>query len=280
MGKTKSRDVLQSSALLPKIPYYLVLLSTTVLISSGILMVYFILILKYYHFVTEVVTINVLMVLFQLLVHLYYVSVLNINRYHELSMEKEEMQIRQLELELESFKTEMNPGLLMECLESLLTLIKKDVQESENYIHTLSNQYRFMLDSRKKEFINLNEELQSVRELVYLLSSGGKPRIELEFESKDDSVQVIPGTLHNIIYNVENTMILSTIDPLIIKISLDDQNNICLKHPNQPKLVPGSTVNMDKVKQSYLHYTDRGIDNRVKGKWLEWLIPSLPEIIN
>ena len=257
----------------------MILLLSTALISTGTILAYFIFILGYYHFITELITINILMVLFQLMVHLYYAGMMNIRSYHQLTYEKEEIQSRQLELELESFKSEMNPDLLLECLENLLTMMNKDIRESDNYIQALSNQYRYMLDSRKKDFVMLDEELVAARELVYLLNDGGDTKIILGHDNMNGDIPLIPGTLNSIIYNVESTMILNSLSPLSLKISLNKDGDIILRHPDRPRLVPRQTMNLEKLKQSYLHFTDRGIDRMETDSGIEWIIPRLPQII-
>lgn len=280
LGRARSRKALESFHTLPKLVYFLVLLAGSVLLSSGITLAYFILILGYYYFTTELVAINILMVLFQLMVHMYYLSMLNIRKSHELSMEKEEIQGKKVELELERFKSEMNPGLLMECLEYLVILMYKDLQESDRYIQALSNQYRYMLECRKKEFVPLEEELRAAGELVYLLNHGGDIRISLECEPAGEELFLLPGTLPCILYSIEQGMILNSMDPLDVKLFPDEAGNVCLRHANRARLVPGQAVKMDKLDQSYRHYTGRGISSSERGNWVEWKIPRLPEIID
>lgn len=279
LGRDKSRNALDSASPFPRILFYLLLLLTTILISSLAILAYFIAVIGYYHFMTELITIDILMVLFQLLVQMYYLSRINIRRYHELSIEKEEIQGRQLEFELESFKSEMNPDLLMECLENLLVLMQKDVKRSDNYIQALSNQYRYLLDSRRKEFVPMDVELEAARELVFLLNISEDEKISLEREGMDSKIPVLPGTIHSIIYNVENSMILNSLNPLIIKLSQDKDGDIFLRYPDRPRLRPGPTINIEKLNQSYLHYTNREIESRQNGTEIEWIIPRLPEII-
>ncbi len=280
LGRKRSQDALKSTGPLHRIIFLLILVSGTVILSTGIILAYFILVLGYYHFATELVTINILMLMFQFLVHLYYFSMLNIRRYHELLMEKEEIQGQHLELELESFKSEMNPGLLMECLENLLSLMHKDIQESDRYIRALSDQYRYMLDSRQKEFIDVEDEMKAARELVYLLNSGAGDRIILEDETTEEKQALIPETFLSIIYHAENTMILSPHLPLVLRLCRDEKGDILIQYEHRPRLVPAPAVSMDRMNRSYMHYTGRGISHTEEGLSTEWIIPRLPEIKN
>ena len=127
----------------------------TIIITSVTILVYFIIIIGYYHLLTELITLNVLMLLFQMLIHLYYIGIIQIGHLHTISMEQEETHREQLELELETFENEMNPGLLMDCLETLISLIHKDIQDAEKYIQYLSDHYRYLLENRQREFIEM-----------------------------------------------------------------------------------------------------------------------------
>lgn len=280
LGRRQSRNALNSHLIYPKFIYYLVMLITTILINTFIILIYFIFLIGYNYYMTELITINVLLILLQLMVHLYYISMLNIRRFHELSMESEEIQGKQLEIELESFKSEMNPGLLLECLESLLVIMKKDVAESERYIQALSNQYRYLLNSRKKEFAELEDELKAVREMVYLLNNGGPEKLVLVEDIQEEQCSIIPGAVLNIILQVENSMILNPMNPLKIYLNQDDKGVTMISHENQPRLTPGETVRMDKLNQSYEHYSGNRITRENEGSMLVWKIPGLPEIVD
>ncbi len=280
LGRERSKTALNSGILVPKVMYFIVILTSTVLISTGIILVYFLFIIGYNYFITELITINILLVLFQGMVHLYYISMMNIRHSHKLSMEQEEIQGQQLELELESFKSEMNPGLLMECLESLITIMKMDTDESEKYIQSLSNQYRYLLDNRNKEFVDMEDEIEAVHELVYLLNNGGSAKLILETEIENLQQAIIPGTLHNIIYQIENSMILNPMNPMKVIIQQEKDGAIRITHENQPKIIQGEPLRTDKLNQSYDHYTGRRINREPEGSVIVWTIPGLPEILD
>ncbi len=279
LGRGRSRQVLGSPGSVGRILYFGILLITSIGISSVVTLAYFIFILGYYHFITELVAINALMVIFQLLVHLYYLSMLNIRRSHELILEKEEALGRQVELELENFKAEMNPGLLMECLENLLTLIRLDVRESDRYIRSLSNQYRYLLDMRQREFVGLPEEIRAAGELVYLINGGGEAKIVLDHHVKESHTNVLPGSLHQIIYHLENSMILNPLDPLRLELAENEDGSVRIRHPKRLKINPPEGYPLDKLNRSYRHYTGSEITVSDDGSWMEWSVPRLPEII-
>jgi sensor histidine kinase YesM len=279
LGRKASINAFAGREPLPKILYFTVLILSNALITSGIILFYFMVVLDYFYFLTELITINILLALFQFMVHLYYLSMLNIRRSHELSMDREAMQEERLQTELESFKSEMNPDLLLDCLENLLTLIHTDTDKSENYIQSLSNQYRYLLEHRKKELVDLGTEINAARELVYLLNGGGQVKINLKEDVKNKERMIIPGTLNHILYQVENSMILSPANPLEIELFQQEDGVLRIRHANRPRLKAVKKAGMDKLNRSYRHFTGRVIETTEEDSRILWVIPGLPEIL-
>ena len=168
---------------------------------------------------------------------------------------------------------------MMACLESLISIMGSDTEESEKYIQSLSNQYRYILENRNKEFVDLDEELKAVHELVYLLNRGGPELLLLDTETDHADRAIIPGTLHNILYQVENSMILNPKNPLKVMIRQEEDGSIRIRHKSQPKIIQPDPVRMDKLNQSYEHYTGNRIKREPEDSWIVWNIPALPDIL-
>ncbi|MBA7549896.1 hypothetical protein ES705_42399 [subsurface metagenome] len=282
MRKGEGQEVFTSGNTIRLFLHFTTLLSATIVITSGTVLIYFIFIIGYLHFLNELITLNILMILFQMLIHLYYIGIIQIGHLHEISMEQEESLNMQLELELESFKNEMNPGLLMGCLETLISLIQINIQDAEKYIENLSNHYRYLLENRQREFVDMDLELKSVEELVYLLGRVGDTDLSLEYGENLDfkGVFIIPGTLSYIVFYIVNSMIISSLSPANIKISLDEDKNILVGCTNRPRLDPVDVQSgkIDRLNRSYAHYTGLGIKVREDHEMIEWKVPHIPEI--
>ncbi len=254
----------------------------TLTITSVTILFYFIFIIRYFHFLTELITLNVLMILFQMLIQLYYIGIIQIGHLHTISMEQEETHNKQLELELETFENEMNPGLLMGCFETLISLIHRDIQDAEKYIQNLSDHYRYLLENRQREFVEMDLEMKSIEELVYLLGRAGEKDLSLEYGKGQDfrGIKIIPGTLSFIIFYIVNNMIISSLSPVNIHISLDKDENILVGCKNLPRLMPADvqTGNLNRLNRSYTHYTGFGLKVNIGEDMIEWKVPNIPEV--
>jgi hypothetical protein len=259
-------------------------LGGTVLLSSGIILVYFIWILGYYHFITELITLNSGMVLFQLLIQGYYIGIIQIGHLHAVSMEREEIQKEQLELELESFRHEMNPGLLMDCLETLISLVHQDNQDADQYIQALSEHYRYRLENRQREFVGMAAEKKSVDGLIYLLGKGGDRDLTVEYAEGQDlnKIRIIPGTLGLMVLYMVNNMIISSLSPARMHVSRDVEKRIQVCCRGRYKLVHEDVqnTNLKRLNRSYVHYTGSGITVSKEEDGITWEVPHIPEIVD
>ena len=104
-------------------------------------------------------------------------------------------------------------------------------------------------------------------------------RIILEPEQAGEDQSLIPGTLHGILNAIRNSMILNSSDPLSVSICRDENRNLCLRHPNRARLMPGPGIRMDRLEKSYLHYTGSGITRSEDDTRVVWKIPRLPQIL-
>jgi hypothetical protein len=282
LKKGRGQEIFTSGNTIRLVLHLSMVILVTLIITSVTILFYFIFIIGYFHFLTELITINVLMILFQMLIHLYYIGIIQIGHLHAISMEQEEIHNEQLELELETFENEMNPGLLMGCLETLISLIHRDIQDAEKYIQNLSDHYRYLLENRQREFVEMDLEMKSVEGLVYLLGRTGEKDLSLEYGKGQDfrGIKIIPGTLSFIVFYIVNNMIISSLSPVNIHISLDQDENVLIGCKNQPRIVPADvqTGNLNRLNRSYNHYTGFGIEVSKGEDIIEWKVPHIPEI--
>ena len=282
LGKARSQAIFTAGNPIRLLLYISGVIIVTIIITSLATLVYFIFIIKYFHFLTELITLMVLMVLFQILIHMYYIGKIHIEHLHAISMEQEEIQKEQLEGELENFEYEMNPRLLMECFETLISLIHRNIQDAEKYIQSLSDHYRYLLLNRHREIVELDLEIKSMEDLVYLLGKAGENKLSVDFSGLDHrGIRIIPGTLGYIVFYIVNNMIISPISPIKVTISLDGEENLTVVCKNRPRLAPAEFRSgyFNRLNQSYNHYTGVNIEVSEVEDTIEWKVPHLPEII-
>ena len=101
---------------------------------------------------------------------LFFLSIYFLSIKNESELKKEDLKRQNLEHQLEIFNNEINPDLLFQSLETLITLIHYNQDSAEDFVDRLAMVYRAILNNRKKELIELKDELKSSKDLMYLFN--------------------------------------------------------------------------------------------------------------
>ena len=75
----------------------------------------------------------------------------------------------QMELQFEALRTQLSPHYLFNSLNTISSLVYKDVNQTEEYIRKLASTYKYILESDKKQLIAVKEEIKFIDDYCYLL---------------------------------------------------------------------------------------------------------------
>ena len=194
-----------------------------------------------------------------LLYNLLYFSNYYLQKENTLKIATEKQQHDVLELEMMEFRNDIKPELLFESLESLITLMYRDVEQAEEYIDCLANAYRYVLTNRQEELVSADVELEAARNLIVLLNehNHGKLRFESSLHPDELNSMLIPGTLPVIIESLVRNTIISRFEPLIIRCYLEDEY-ITIQSKLNDRLIPdgNSEIALARLQRSYALYSD------------------------
>ncbi len=194
-----------------------------------------------------------------LLYNLLYFSNYFLQKENTVKLAAEKQQHEILEMEMIEFKNDINPDLLFESLESLITLMYRDVEQAEEYIDCLANAYRYVLSNRQDELVPASVELDAVRDLIVLLNEKhfGQLRFESTLDADELGALLIPGSLPVIIESIARSTIISRFEPLIIRCYLED-DYITLQSKLNDRLIvrPDHEIALTRLQKSYALYSD------------------------
>ena len=190
-----------------------------------------------------------------------YVSLSISNQYlYKVNSEKlnhEKLIRKNIEDEFLKFKHEVNPKLFFDSLETVLVLIEKDKECIEELIDHLSLLYRYILNKKEKQLVEVNDELKICNELVTLLSKLPLRPVKINSKISSDFLMV-PGTVLNVIELISRTSIpLET--PL--EITLDEQNGLfrIFYNTNDKIIDHFKRFDLNSLKHVYSIYSDQEI---------------------
>ncbi len=138
---------------------------------------------------------------------------------------KREQKLREEKLifQYETLKNQVNPHFLFNSLNTLSSLVSQDADLSEKFINRLSTIYRYILENRDVDFINLSREIEFVENYFFLQKIRDDGKIELELPPKElDQYEILPISVQLLVENALKHNAATKESPLKIKISIED----------------------------------------------------------
>lgn len=174
-------------------------------------------------------------------------------------LEYEELIKQNIEDDFKQFKKGINPDLLFESLESLLILIKKDKEKSDNFIDHLASIYRYILTGKEKQLVSFLEEMLVVNELIKLFNYLPYRNV-FSNNNCTSSFFVVPGSLLFIVEQIVKTSIIS--DDISLEIILNEsKGNLEISYVKNDKITQQfNHKKLNEIIKSYSIYNTQKIE--------------------
>ena len=150
------------------------------------------------------------------------------NSLYESERLKKESLISQFEL----LKNQVSPHFLFNSLNALITLVPEDPALAVIFIQRLSSVYRHVLNYNEKNTISLTEELDILKDYIFLnqMRFGDNLKIDYELLVANEQTKVVPFTLQMLVENAIKHNIISKRKPLTITISQKKDHIVVLNN--------------------------------------------------
>jgi LytS/YehU family sensor histidine kinase len=184
-----------------------------------------------------------------------------LQRENTLKLTAERQQREVLEMEMTEFKNDINPDLLYESLENVISLLNKKNDQAEEYIDYLACAYRYVLTNRQRELISLNAEIEAAKNIIRLLNERyfGLLNFDVSALKADLQWHLIPGSLPIVIEYIVRNTIISNQEPLRIRCYLEDDEYLIIQSPLNDRLLQHSEsmLALARLQKSYALYSDQ-----------------------
>jgi len=151
---------------------------------------------------------------------------------------KREQKLKEEKLifQYETLKNQVNPHFLFNSLNTLSSLVYKDPKQSDQFIKKLSIIYRYILENNDREAVDLQSEINFVKDFFYLQKIRDNGKIALEIEIEDiENYQILPISLQLLVENAIKHNSSTRDKKLTINIRREDEN-IVVSNDLQPKM--------------------------------------------
>jgi len=168
--------------------------------------------------------------------------------------ESAQLKERTLKAQLETLKNQVNPHFLFNSLNTLSAIIPEEPEKAVVFVQKLSQLYRYLLQHRDKDTVDLETELESISSYLFLqaMRFGDKLTWSIDVDPKLTSFQLPPLSLQLLVENAVKHNIISEGYPLELSISSAGEELI-VRNSFQPKrsVEPSTQVGLNNLKERY-----------------------------
>jgi len=225
--------------------------------------------------ISSVLTIFIGLIIFFIILSKSYISRLNM-----MNIELSEIKHEADKAKFETLKAQINPHFLFNSLNTLSSLIYTDTTKADEFIHKLSEIYRYILEYQDEELIELDKELDFAEKYLYLQQIRFNNQFEINI-TKDDKYSnmfIVPLSLQILLENVFKHNVISNKNKLKINIYFENdylvvENNIIQKADN----IISHKIGLQNIENRYKLITGK---NCIQQKTSNMFKVKLPLILN
>ena len=139
--------------------------------------------------------------------------------------------------QLKNIKNQINPHFLFNSLNSLYALVEGEPKLARKFILNLSKVYRYLLDSNNSNLISLKQELDFVKQYLFLQKIRFGDNLLLEYDIKEEAlIRKLPSvSIQSLVENAIKHNVITSEKPLLIKISVSDEYYLIVENQYQPR---------------------------------------------
>jgi ligand-binding sensor domain-containing protein len=177
----------------------------------------------------------------------------------------EAMKKEKMEYQYETLKSQINPHFLFNSFNTLITIIEDNQDKAVDYVETLSDYFRSMLNYRDKDVIRLAEELDIVNAYFYLQRKRFGEHLSLNIDVSSivkEEFSVPPLSIQLLVENAIKHNAVSHETPLQIDISINKINQFLVVSNNlNPKKNhdPSTGIGLNNIFSRYKILTEQDV---------------------
>ncbi|MFT4761671.1 MAG: two-component system LytT family sensor kinase [Paraglaciecola sp.] len=182
--------------------------------------------------------------------------------WRDSSLEVERLKQANIAAQYETLKNQVNPHFLFNSLNVLSSLVYKDQDLAAKFIKQLSKVYRYVLDTRDKEVVSLQREIDALESYIFLMKIrfGKNLQVTLNVQPQSNE-QMVPLTLQMLLENAIKHNEVSKAFPLKIDITRLDNGLISMKNNLKEKrqLAEKSGVGLANIEARFKYISDKKV---------------------
>lgn len=197
--------------------------------------------------------------------------------WKEAELNSAKLQKESMKAQFDSLKSQVNPHFLFNSLNALTNLIYEDQDKAARFVKQLSEVYRYVLDTQGREVVPVSDEVKFLRSYLFLqqIRFGEKLKVDIALDSIN--AQVAPLVLQMLVENAIKHNVISTADPLNIRIYSEAANIIVENNIQKKNVLPEESkgIGLDNIRKRYSFLSDTPVEVSDSGRSFIVKLPTL-----
>jgi sensor histidine kinase YesM len=196
-------------------------------------------------------------------------------------VESEQLRRRNVEIQYAALTSQINPHFLFNSLNALSSLIQADPDKAVVFTREFAKIYRYVLDSKDKLIVTLQDELNFLYSFLYLQKIRFDRGLEYKIEVNANCLELLlpPLSLQLLVENAIKHNEISEDNPLLITIT-GNNNQVMVTNNFRPirKVTrQESGLGLKNLIERYSHYTDIRPEFKIENDQYKAIIPLLKD---
>ncbi len=194
--------------------------------------------------------------------------------------ETEQLKMAYKQSQLIGLKSQINPHVLFNSLNSLSGLIQEDTTRAEKFLDEMSKVYRYMLRNEEEQLVKVSTEIQFINSYFALLKARYNEAIDLRVSiTPEDSEKLLPPLSLQVI--MENALFQNKVGkdcPLHISIESGAGNRIIVTNDVQRKVMTEAVdheAGLDNLVKKYQLMNQPAVEIRESGQKRQIILPLI-----
>ncbi|MFH0843686.1 MAG: histidine kinase [Bacteroidota bacterium] len=177
------------------------------------------------------------------------------------AVNEEKLKREKLSIEYEALKNLVTPHFVFNSLTALSSLVHKDQEKAVKFIQEFSNVFRYVLESREKEVIDLATEKSLLESVSYMYRIRYQDSLNINIDLPEAADKyIIPMALQMLLENAIKHNTTSAGSPLVIEIR-EEKDYIVVKNNLQLKKteIASNKIGLENIKSRYKYLSDKEV---------------------
>jgi LytS/YehU family sensor histidine kinase len=225
---------------------------------------------------------NLSAILIGTFITLFSLSSQFLQSWRQAEINAEKLKAAHISSQFETLKNQVNPHFLFNSLNVLTNLVYEDQDTAAKFIKQLSQVYRYVLESREKNLVTLDAELEFLEAYTFLQSMrfGKSLQVNIQIAQEKKTLEVPPMSIQLLIENAIKHNIVSKKTPLEVDVYIDADEMLVVKNNVQRKNIlkeESSGIGLKNITERYKYLSKRVVEVKETGETFMVSIPVLAE---